>query len=171
MMRGLAIAAGACAIASGAAYLLYWPILDQPDWAITTWNLLIIPAALVLGVQVASRGPIVAAVATTAGVASSLLWSVGFENPRLEPWWIGLSAVWWLGVGWLLRDDHPRTGWFTLVLGVAAAVDFVVTALGFGLPLLAVGGFKLPLTTAWSVWIGVLLIRDATSASIQSVAD
>ena len=153
--------AGASAVASGVVYLSY--VLDPSAEArITAWNLLIIPPALYLGVLVARRGPIVAAISTTAGVVASLLWAFGSRTPSLEPWWIGLAAVWWLGVGWLLRADRRRLALFTILLGVAAAVDFWLTVVNAPMPIYALGGFKIPFTTIWSVWLGVALLRDPT---------
>ena len=161
MARVLGVLAGLCAIASGLAYLAYWPILDQPDWAITAWNLLIIPTALYLGIRLGPRGPVVAAISTAAGIAAALLWATSFRQAALEPWWIGLAAVWWIGIGWLLLPTHRATGILTVTLGVVAALDFFVTLWDIGLPLLAVAGLKLPLSTVWSFWIGVVLIGDA----------
>lgn len=163
MARASAVVAGLFALASGIAYLAYWPILRQPDWAITAWNLLIIPTTLYLGVRLRRRGPILAAISAGAGIAASLLWATGYRDPGLEPWWIGLAAAWWLGIGRLLLAEHRATGILTLALGVATAVDFVVTLLDFELPLLALGGLKLPLSTLWSLWIGVVLVRGPAS--------
>ena len=152
--------AGVFALAAGLAYLCYWPILARPDWAITAWNLLIIPTAVYLGVRLASRGWAVAATSTAAGIAASLLWATSFRNPGLEPWWIGLAAIWWLGFGWLLLPSHRATGILTLALGVATVLDFFVTLLDIGFPMLALAGLKLPLSTLWSFWIGAVLITD-----------
>src|SRR5262245_22371570 len=161
MVRVWTILAGLLALASGLAYAA-WPLLGQPDWAITAWNLCLIPVALYLGLLLTPRGPLLAAVSVGAGIGASLLWAVGFRHASAEPWWIGLAAVWWLSLGWLLLPVRRATGVFTILLGVATAVDFVVTALGLGQPWLVLGGLKLPLSTVWSVWIGVLLIRSAT---------
>lgn len=160
--------AGLCAVASGLAYLQYFVSGASGDWAITAWNLLIIPAALVLGLRLASRGSLIAAGATAAGIAGSVLWAFDFRTASVEPWWIALAAAWWLGLGWLLRKRHRATAWLTLALGIAATIDLVVTILDAPLPWLAVGGLKLPLTTVWSVWIGVLLIRQAAASSGSS---
>jgi hypothetical protein len=151
--------AGGFALASGLAYLAYWP-LGFGDASITAWNLLIIPTALYLGAGVASRGPIVSAAFTAAGVTASLLWAFSYRLPAVEPWWIGLAAVWWLGLGWLLAPERRALGRFTLLLGVAAAVDFVLTALNAPMPIYALGGFKIPLTMVWSFWVGLGLVRD-----------
>lgn len=151
--------AGAFAVASGLAYLVYLLPIEGRDAAITAWNLLIIPTALYVGGRVAWRGPILAAGSMAAGVTASLLWAFAYDSPILEPWWIGLAAGWWLGLGWLLRAEHRALGIFTLLLGVAAAIDFVVTALNAPMPIYALGAFKLPLTTAWSFWVGLSLVR------------
>jgi hypothetical protein len=85
---------------------------------------------------------------------------IRYHSPALEPWWIGLAAAWWLSLGWLLRTEHPTLGRFTLLLGVAATIDFVLTALNAPWSIYALGGFKGPLTIAWSFWVGLSLLRD-----------
>jgi hypothetical protein len=149
--------AGALAIGSGLAYLMY-PF--TADVAITAWNVLIVPAFVWLGGRTAHDGRVVALASTTAGVAASLLWAVVYHEPSLETWWIGLAAASWMGFGWLLRRRRQRLAAFTLVLGIAAAVDFVLTALNAPFPLYALGGFKLPFTMIWTFWIGWTLVRD-----------
>lgn len=151
--------AGAFALASGLAYLVYPLPFEGRDGAITAWNLLIIPTAIYLGGELAWRGPIVAAASTAAGVTASLLWAFAYDSPTLEPWWIGLAATWWLGLGWLLGSEHRALGRFTLLLGVATIFDFVVTALKAPWPIYALGGFKLPLTMVWSFLVGLSLLR------------
>lgn len=152
--------AGAFALASGFSYVAYLLPFEGRDWAITAWNLLIIPTALYLGGRVASRGPIVSAASMAAGVTASLLWAFAYDSPALEPWWIGLAAGWWLGVGWLLRTERRTLGRFTLLLGLATLIDLVVTALNAPWPIYALGGFKGPLTIAWTFWVGLTLVRD-----------
>jgi hypothetical protein len=152
--------AGALAIGSGVAYLAFFLGGAVVEAWIAAWNLLIIPAAVYTGVVVSRRGAVVAAISTVGGVAASLLWAFAYADPRLEPWWIGLAAVWWLGLGWLLRPDRRRLATFTLILGVAAAVDFVLTLLDAPMPIYALGGFKIPLTNVWTFWIGASLLRD-----------
>jgi hypothetical protein len=156
-MRVAGSVAGALAIGSGVAYLAY-PFTS--DLAITAWNLLIIPAFVWLGLRTAGAGRLVALGSTAAGVAASLLWAFVYHEPTLETWWIGLAAASWLGFGWLLRRARPRLAAFTVLLGIAAAVDFVLTALNAPFPLYALGGFKLPFTMAWTIWIGWTLVRD-----------
>lgn len=156
--------AGAFALASGVSYLAYLLPIAGRDGAITAWNLLIIPTALYLGARLASHGPIVSASAMTAGVVASLLWAFDYASSGLEPWWIGLAAAWWLGLARLLWDERPRLARFTLILAVAAAADFVLTALDAPMPLYALGGFKIPLTIAWTISVGIILAgRDPRS--------
>jgi hypothetical protein len=157
--------AGVFALASGCAYIAYLVPIGGGDWAITAWNLLIIPTALSLGARAASGGSLVSAIATGAGVAASLLWAFAYASPALEAWWIGLAAVWWLGVGWLLRTQRPALGWFTLLLSLATMVDFVLTALNAPMPIYALGGLKIPLTIVWTFWIGVSLVRGPGSGT------
>jgi len=152
--------AGAFALASGFAYVAYLLPFAGRDWAITAWNLLIIPTALHLGGRVASAGPLLSAVSMAAGVAASLLWAFAYDSPALEPWWIGLAAAWWLGVGWLVRTERRALGRFTLLLSLATTIDFVLTAVNAPMPIYALGGFKIPLTIVWTFWIGLTLVRD-----------
>jgi hypothetical protein len=56
MARASGVLAGLLGIASGTAYVA-WVLLGQPDWAITAWNLLILPVAVYLGVRLWPRGP------------------------------------------------------------------------------------------------------------------
>jgi hypothetical protein len=154
------VVAGSLAIASGVAYLAYLLPFDERDGAITAWNLLIIPAAMYLGGALALRRPIAAAASTAAGVTASLLWAFAYRSPALESWWIGLAAAWWLGTGWLLLREHRALGRFTLLLGVAAIIDLLVTVLNAPMPLYVFGAFKLPLTTAWTFWVGLTLVRE-----------
>jgi hypothetical protein len=149
--------AGVLAIASGLAYVAY-PFTN--DMAITAWNLLIIPAAVWLGIRTAARGPLLAVASSAAGVTAALLWALVYHEPPLEAWWIGLAAAWWLGLGWLLRADRKPLAAFTLLLGVAAAVDVVLTVLNVPAPTYALGGFKIPFTIVWTFWVGWALVRD-----------
>jgi hypothetical protein len=74
------------ALASGLAYVAYLIPPEGQDQAITAWNLLIIPTALYLGDRVASRGPLVSAASTAAGVTASFLWAFAYRSPSPEPW-------------------------------------------------------------------------------------
>ena len=165
----LGLVAGGFALASGFAYIAYLVVGVQfRDACITAWNILIIPTAIYLGVRLAAHGALVSAASAAAGVAASLLWAFAHDVPGLEPWWIGLAAAWWVGVGWLLRTERRTLGLFTLLLGVSAAVDFVLTALNAPMPIYAFGGFKIPFTIVWSLWLGVALLRDPRLAAAQA---
>jgi|SRR5687767_12792127 len=156
----LGLVAGGFAVASGCAYIAYLLVgIQFRDTSIAAWNILIIPTALSLGVRLAAHGALVSAASAAAGVAASWLWAFGHDVPELEPWWIGLAAAWWLGLGWQLRTERPTLGLFTVLLGVSATVDFILTALNAPTPIYALGGFKIPLTIVWSLWLGVALLR------------
>lgn len=154
------LVAGACALASGVAYLAYLLPWEGRDGAITAWNLLVIPTALYLGVALAHRGRVLAAASVAAGVTASLLWAFRYDSAAIEPWWIGLAAVWWIALAWLLRKEHAALARFTLLLAAATAIDFVLTVLDAPMPIYALGGFKIPLTIAWTLWVGLSLVRD-----------
>lgn len=70
-----------------------------------------------------------------------------------------VSAVWWIGIGALLRSERPRLGWFTIVLGVFAGVTAIGSLAGVA-PLVGVGtmGYLL-LAPLWALWLGVDLWR------------
>ena len=158
--------AGAAAVTSGLAYVAYFLVdVSVRDQSITAWNLLIVPAALWLGLVTSRRVALVATVSTAAGAGASVLWAFAYRVPSLEPWWIGLAAVWWLGIGWLLRADRRRLGMFTLLLGLATGVDFILTVLDAPMPIYALGGFKIPLTIVWTFWIGATLLRGRVLVS------
>ena len=154
-------AAGALALASGAAYIVH---LVGPaslrEGAIVAWNLAIIPAALWLGWRLRGERPVVVTLATIAGFVASLLWASSFRRAGLEAWWIGLATAWWLGIGVGLLPARRWLGSFTFALGIAAAADFVLTVLNAPMPIYALGGFKIPMTIVWSIWVGVALVRD-----------
>jgi hypothetical protein len=129
-------------------------------------TVLVIPAALVLARQLQGAAPRLVPVATAAGVLSIALWAgavlTGWWPAGLEPAYVALSAVWWGGLAGPMRRAHPRLSVLTLVLAVAAVCDAVVTG-GYGwlpawtFPVL--GGAKLPLQLAWTISVGVVLVR------------
>jgi len=125
---------------------------------------LLVPPALWLGRALAPAAPAQVWAATAAGVASLLWWILsGIAFPwSWEAGYIALSAAWWLGVGGPLRRSNRPLGTFTLVVGAFAAADALVTAAGDRVPFWAFalfGGPKLPLQTAWTVWLGIALLR------------
>lgn len=158
--------AGFFAIASGLASVALFVTFERfEQWLIPAWNLLIVPAAIYLGVLLLPRNALIAATATLVGVTASTLWALGYHDRLLEPWWIGLAALWWAGVGWLLLQERPRLGRFTLLLAGATALDFVLTAAQAPMPIYALGGFKIPLSMVWNFWVGISLISRPSRAA------
>lgn len=121
-----------------------------------SWNLLLLPVALFLGTWLRTKSPYLVVLYTVCGIASFLLWAL--NSPVMEFSWILLSAVWWAGIGFVLRSEHRVLGIFTIVVGIAALLDGIVTLLDLPLPFLALGALKLPFSLIWDVWIGILLL-------------
>ncbi|MHB8605914.1 MAG: hypothetical protein ACYDCK_11735 [Thermoplasmatota archaeon] len=110
------------------------------------------------------RDPPLAIGATACGIASCFLWAgAGVFVPwSWEPVWLALSAVWWLGIGRVLRGESSRLGNATMVVGAAAALDVVATLFDARLPSAAsllLGLWKLPLSILWGVGLGLHLTR------------
>ena len=81
---------------------------------------------------------------------------------ELEPIWIWLSAVWWLGLGAELRPLHRKLGVFTIIVGFAALLDGVVSTPSLNPPFIVfalLGGWKIPSSFAWAFAVGVTLMR------------
>ncbi len=174
-MRAVTVIAGVAAIASGAvqvgAFFLDGLGLTE-EQSVLLWNVLLIPAALVLGVSLFRRAPVAATVAMVSGVTSLGLWAAaaasGGSSTAIPEWsWIGLSAVWWLALGLALWPGHRALAVFTFVVGVAALGDVAVTfpeTTGVVVPpevYGTVGGAKLPLALLWSFVIGVAMAVGA----------
>ena len=128
------------------------------------WNLLLVPAALTLGDELAPRARERMRLATLAGIASLLFWAIGGATRTitapLEVTYIALSAVWWGGIGLTIRAERRWFGTFTLVLAAFAAWDAFLTAfvsVPFSLYLTAAP--KLPLSILWDFWVGYELVR------------
>jgi hypothetical protein len=169
-VRFVTVLAGAAAIVSsvlqfGSFFLDGFGIAE--DRLVLAWNVLLIPAALVLGVSLARRAPVAAIVATVCGVASLTAWAagIGAGMASIPEWsWIGLSVIWWLGLGVALWPGHRAFALFTLVVGLAALGDVAVTfpeSSGVIVPADVygiVGGAKLPLAMLWAVVIGVAMV-------------
>lgn len=174
-MRAATVIAGVAAIASGAvqvgAFFLGGLGLTV-EQGVLLWNLLLIPAAVVLGVSRFRRAPVAATIAAVAGVASCSLWAAaaasGGSTTSIPEWsWIGLSAVWWLALGVALWAGHRALGACTFVVGLAALGDVAVTfpeSLGVTVPWEVygtVGGAKLPLAMLWAFVIGAAMVVGA----------
>jgi hypothetical protein len=184
-VRVVTVLAGVAAIASGAvqvgAFFLGGLGLTV-EQGVLLWNLLLIPAALVLGVSRFRHAPVAAALATVSGVASCALWAAaaasGGSATSIPEWsWIGLSAVWWLALGVALWPGHRALGAFTFVVGLAALGDLAVTFpenIGMDVPWViygTVGGAKLPLAMLWAFVIGAAMVTGAVGRLPSDDAD
>jgi hypothetical protein len=134
------------------------------------WNLLLIPAALVLYDALGELHPQRVRLATMCGLASLLFWAYGGAThgitPALEVSYIVLSAVWWLGIGVTLWPTNKLFGGLTIALGAFAVWDALLTGLEpvpFGLYLTAAP--KLPLSILWDFALGYLLVRSSAGRS------
>jgi hypothetical protein len=130
------------------------------------WNILQLPIAVALWAWLRPRSREVVDLATACGVGSLTLWAASAVVPSLAPLeavWIGLSAVWYLGIGAVARRERRFLGVLTILVGFAAIGDAIVTApemLGSPLPdllFMALGGWKIPLALAWSLVVGAEL--------------
>lgn len=80
-----------------------------------------------------------------------------------------VSAVWWLGIGLLLRDERRWLGNGTILLGLFALLAAVGNTLRAD-PLIGLGtmGYLL-LAPLWALWLGLdLLRRPARPASVET---
>jgi hypothetical protein len=75
-----------------------------------------------------------------------------------------LLAVWWLGIGWLLRDDHLRLSRLSLTLAAAAAVGAAANVAGLNLIRDVLLGVLFTLWTAW--WISLLVVFSRQSQQL-----
>jgi len=132
------------------------------------WNLLLIPAALVLHASLDSH-PYRVRVATACGLTSLLFWAYGGAThgitPALEVTYILLSAVWWCGLGSAVWPTNRVFGGLTIVLGVFAFWDAALTAVEpvpFALYLTAAP--KLPLSILWDFALAYFLLRRSMFA-------
>jgi hypothetical protein len=189
--KGIEWLAGTAAILSGFAWISWAALnvvhhggLDAGPPAVTIavfrtgqlltggWNLLLIPAALVLWRRLRTSAPGMALLATVCGVLSVTFWGYGglthTITPALETAYLFLSAVWWIVIGLLWKESAKWVGRLTLVLGAFTALDFVFTffePVPFWLYLTAAP--KLPLAALWSISVGVWLIRGDRAESAR----
>jgi len=175
--------AGVAALFAGAAWVL-WAVLNTRTHGgldngsasvgeriartgtllMVGWNVLLIPAALVLYARLVELNPDRVRLATACGLASLLFWAYGAAThgitPALEVSYLALSAVWWCGIGTALWPSNKVFGGLTILLGVFAFWDAMLTAVEpvpFALYLTAAP--KLPLSILWDFALGYFLIR------------
>jgi hypothetical protein len=180
--------ASACALGAGLAWIAWAVInsrthggLDVGPPAIgegvartgallmVAWNVLLLPAALVLHEHLESAAPSRMRLVTLAGIASLLFWAFGGATHTitipLEVSYIALSAVWWGGLGLALRGGHRWFGTFTLVLAAFALWDAVLTIwAGVPFTLYLTAAPKLPLSIVWDFWLAWLLFTPRVGA-------
>jgi hypothetical protein len=180
--------AGACALGAGLAWIAWIVInarthggLDVGPPAVgagvartgtllmVAWNILLLPAALVLHGHLQTAAPARTRLVTLAGIASLLLWAFGGATRTittpLEVTYIALSGLWWAGLGSGLRAEHRWFGTFTLVLAAFALWDAVLTSwAGVPFALYLTAAPKLPLSIIWDFWLAWLLVLPSVGA-------
>lgn len=178
---GSALTSSLCAAGAGVAWVIWAALntsthggLDAGAAAVgerlalvgalltVAWNVLLLPAAVDLGLQFHREAPDSTRAATILGIASLLFWAYGGATqritPALEVSYIALSAVWWLGIGVRIRRERAWFGTFTIVLGGFAAWDALLTALSpVPTALYATAAPKLPLSIVWDFWLAWVL--------------
>jgi hypothetical protein len=119
-----------------------------------SWNLLLLPAALVLHAELEPTAPARMRLVTLAGIVSLLFWAFGSATrtitPVLEVTYLALSAVWWGGLGVSLLASRRGFAAFTLLLAAFTAWDAVLTSLvQVPFSLYVTAAPKLPLSIIW----------------------
>jgi hypothetical protein len=79
-----------------------------------------------------------------------------------------LLAAWWLGIGWLIRQDHLGLSRLSLVLAAGAAVGAAANVAGLSLVRNVLLGVLFVLWTAWWIWLLVVFARQSQAASTTS---
>lgn len=72
-----------------------------------------------------------------------------------------LVAVWWLGIGTLVRPAQPRFARLSVTLGGIALLVAALNVLGVGVARDVALGLMFVLLTVWLVWLALLLNRRA----------
>ena len=132
---------------------------------IAGWNLLLVPAAIVLWQRARVANPDLIGLYTICGIISLMFWAYGGAThsitPSLEIVYLLLSGVWWVGIGNALWSEQRALGIFTLMLGLFALLDAVFS---FFEPMpfyiYALAAPKLPLSIIWDFWIGAYFLRS-----------
>jgi hypothetical protein len=131
---------------------------------IAGFNLFLIPAAIVLWSWLRPGQAIRAGLISVCGLASLCLWAFAavaqWITPSVEVTYLALSGIWWCGLGVMLWPRMRFFAAFTLILGVFALWDSLLTALWpvpFSLYLTAAP--KLPLSILWDFLLGSALWR------------
>jgi hypothetical protein len=77
-------------------------------------------------------------------------------------------AVWWLGVGSVMRRERPALAALTIAAGRFSALDSAHCVLEpVPGPVFALAAPKLPLSATWSILVGVSLLRPRESVAAK----
>jgi hypothetical protein len=76
-----------------------------------------------------------------------------------------LLAAWWLGIGLLLRQDHPGLSRLSLALAAAAASGAAANIAGLNPVRDVLLGVLFTLWTAWGISLLVVFARESRTAS------
>jgi hypothetical protein len=138
------------------------------------WNLLLIPAALVLWKRLQQDDSEQILLYTVWGVLSLSLWAIGgaarINSPMLEVCYLLLSGVWWTGIGMALQTRNKIFGTFTIILGAFSLLDATLSFLEpmpFYIYVLAAP--KLPLAIVWDFWLGYFLLTSSNNGLASAV--
>ena len=134
-----------------------------------SWNLCLVPTALMLLQWLRDEGPNLMLICTVLGVISLAFWAYGGATSTisgpLEVTYLMLSGVWWVGIGCLAKRRRRTFGTFTILLGVLAIFDgFLSFFETVPIYLLAPAGLKIPFANIWACWVGVILLKRATGS-------
>jgi hypothetical protein len=136
---------------------------------IAGWNLLLIPAAIVIYDKIKTRDRDVVMLFTACGIVSLVFWAYGGASgtitPGLEVVYLVLSGIWWTGISFRLADEKKYFATFTFVLGAFALLDALLSffePMPFYIYVFAAP--KLPLSIIWDFWLGLALFRNQTVA-------
>jgi hypothetical protein len=77
-----------------------------------------------------------------------------------------LLAMWWLGIGLLVREDRPGLSRLSLALAAAAVAGVAANIIGIGLARDVLLGITFALWTAWWIWLMVLLLRARSTGHL-----
>ena len=131
-------------------------------------NLLLIPAAIAMWQKLRGVAPERILLYTISGILSMLFWAYGGAShgitPTLEIVYLLLSGVWWIGIGSAIRKQKSKFGVFTLILGLFAMLDAVLSffePMPFYIYVLA--SPKLPISIIWDFWIAITLLKEGQS--------
>ena len=139
------------------------------------WNLLLVPASLVLWKRVQQRDPDRILLYTVCGILSLCLWAIGaaarISSPMLEVCYLLFSGCWWVGIGNALRKGHTIFGTFTIIVGIFALLD---ATLSFFEPMpfyiYALASPKLPLGIVWDFWLGYFLLTSSNDGLMNEIS-